>query len=403
MPQKLRNSLGSILPRTVTRGGRTVTVFEARRRYTGHGGKKNEKSKRCLTRKEASMMLHRFQREIEMELVAPEVREVTFFEAVEHFREHYVKPAVIVGGRQLEGYRMDLRVINRELDEFREFFGDPPLRQIDYEALHRYYVVVCTTPTPRGTVRTVSTVNNKLKFLRRIFSIAFQKRWVDINPFHSGKALIVPSAANVRQRLITHAEEMAVLAECRGRYYAHLQPLIICAADTAMRSGEIFALRWKDVDLFNRLITLSGENTKTMMPGLIGITSRLYQAFVDLQQRSAFTKPGDQIFPYRSVKKAFSTVCRRAGVEDIQLRDFRTAAATRMQEAGTPEALVRKITRHSVASDKNILRKHYTVLDAAGARKIAENLQQYNLQEFAKVNIGVNSSPEQLTLVSVNR
>jgi integrase len=44
--------------------------------------------------------------------------------------------------------------------------------------------------------------------------------------------------------------------------HAHLYLIIVLAPDTAMRKGEIFALRGKQVDLDNLTITLDASQTK---------------------------------------------------------------------------------------------------------------------------------------------
>src|SRR5439155_8639989 len=67
-----------------------------------------------------------------------------------------------------------------------------------------------------------------------------------------------------RERILTRDEELRLLAACENRYQKHLRPILICALDTGMRRGEIFGLKWSDVDFEERILTIRPFNTKTM-------------------------------------------------------------------------------------------------------------------------------------------
>jgi integrase len=80
---------------------------------------------------------------------------------------------------------------------------------------------------------------------------------------------------NKRERILTREEEMKLLSACDTPQRAHLKGIVICALDTGMRQGEIFSLRWRDVDLENGLLTIQAFHTKTMKERQVAITTRL--------------------------------------------------------------------------------------------------------------------------------
>jgi integrase len=51
--------------------------------------------------------------------------------------------------------------------------------------------------------------------------------------------------------------------------------IVVCALDTRMRQGEIFKLRWSDIDFGAGLIRVRAFNTKTMREHEVGMTERL--------------------------------------------------------------------------------------------------------------------------------
>lgn len=87
-----------------------------------------------------------------------------------------------------------------------------------------------------------STVRNTLDPLRRVYARAIQRDRVAINPMAN---LDVPQAENGRDRFATREEAAALIAALR----AEDQALWATAFYTGLRSGELQALRWSDVDL----------------------------------------------------------------------------------------------------------------------------------------------------------
>lgn len=317
--------------------------------------------------------------------------------------------AVYVDGRKVSGYRQQLSNLRVAVDLALEFFGDRRLSEITFEDLRAYQVYMVQKGTRRGPP-SVSTLNNRLSILRRLFSFAIQSYWLDVSPFKRGRNLIDRAGENVRNRMLTFDEERRLLSACEGvrkvsytrrnrknSSYgdgtrpatmnlpvrrSHLKPLIIFALDTAMRAGEIFELEWGQVDLENRVIDLTGsyaKRTKTGREGLLPISDRVHEL---LTARFDGQDPADKVFEKFDYKRSFTSACRDAGIEDLQFRDLRSTGATRMVLAGNAESQVMKVTRHTRLST---FVQHYTNVDAGNARRIGESLSEYLESEQAKL------------------
>jgi integrase len=117
-----------------------------------------------------------------------------------------------------------------------------------------------------------------------------------------------------------------------------------------MRACEIFSLKWEDVDLTNRKISIKAMNTKTMKAREVPITSRLAAVFRELREKE-FPLPDKLIFGITdNIKKSWRSVCKRAGVVGLKIHDLRHTAATRLIQGGLPQAEVARILGHSSIS-----------------------------------------------------
>jgi hypothetical protein len=160
----------------------------------------------------------------------------------------------------------------------------------------------------------------------------------------------------------------------------HIQALIVAAIDTGMRSGEMLALRFADIDLERGLITLRGETTKSRKTRLVPIsTTRLRDVFAwlrrdvegnpkPLETRLFSNEVGE---PYRLFHRMWQSIVLKAhghtptwnprlnyqGLSDesqetfrrINLRwhDLRHEYASRLVEHGVPLAQVRDLLGHA--------------------------------------------------------
>src|SRR4051812_15813915 len=114
MPRKKtgRNSFGSITKVAVVIAGRKVTRYDAKKRYTLHDGTRAQKFRRCRSDADAQTALLNFASEISHELAnADRPQRHTFDDLCDYFVREHLKAAVLVGNRQMSGYRQGVSVL----------------------------------------------------------------------------------------------------------------------------------------------------------------------------------------------------------------------------------------------------------------------------------------------------
>jgi integrase len=194
--------------------------------------------------------------------------------------------------------------------------------------------------------RSEADVNRDLQLLRNVLNFALRQGWMTKNPFSLGEPLISQAVEVRRERVLSRAEEEKLLLACTGPR-AHLKPILICALDTAMRRGEIFQLRWKDVDLAGGEITVRATITKSGKERSVPISSRLRWELTQLQAAAPPDIEGRVFGIINSIKKGFSVACELAGVEGFRFHDARHTAITRWIEQGMPPMQVMAISGHT--------------------------------------------------------
>ncbi|MDQ3798172.1 MAG: tyrosine-type recombinase/integrase [Acidobacteriota bacterium] len=107
-----------------------------------------------------------------------------------------------------------------------------------------------------------------------MLNFAIENDWLIKNPFKKKKGIISKDSENERDRILTFEEEFRLLSVCTDKR-AHLKPILICGLDTGMRRGEMFKMRWRDVDFQTGEIYIPQTNTKTDEARKVGMTSRL--------------------------------------------------------------------------------------------------------------------------------
>ena len=277
----------------------------------------------------------------------------------------YVNNRKVAGLRSASGVRGYVRV-------FRNHFGRQKLKDITYEHLRAFRNERLCSSTHQSKQRSLATVNRELAYLRRLFNIAERNGWVAKNPFKKGDALIHTSDEIKRERILTPAEEQNLLRYCVGRR-THLRPLIVAAIDTGCRQGELFKLRWADVDFSTGVITIRAFNTKTMRERSVSITNRLRTELERLINRD--TLLDDLVFGIKAdVRGAFGRTCKEAGLVGLRFHDLRHTHATRLDQLGFSLAKIGGQLGHTVV--QTTLR--YVNRDMTAVQQVGIELDKFN-------------------------
>ena len=353
----------------------------ARLQYQGENGKYQVKYKPISDKRTAKRVVDEMRRELEThgEETLHSDR-VTFSELAEEYKKVRLVEATYSNGVKVAGLR-SLKTPQTQVKVLVEHFGHRTLRSLKPTDIERYKQKRLNETTKRGSLRKVASVNRELSLLRTMLNFAIQNGWLIQNPFGKVTGIISISAEVERDRVLSFDEEQRLFAVCRDKR-SHLKAILICALDTAMRRGEIFKMRWRDVDFVKGEIFIPQTNAKTEDSRIIGITPRLRDELERLWEDCPKDKDLLVFGITSTIKTAFKSACKEADIKDFRFHDCRHTATTRMIASGSPHTEVMKITGHTQL--KTFLR--YLNITSETASNVASRLNNYLAERQSPIN-----------------
>lgn len=320
---------------------------------------------------------------------------MTFNKLVDICEKTFYKPAEIVEGRKVTGIRSYKNAVQYQIQRLRSYFGNSPINEITTESLTAYKLWRLKNDSEKlDRPVKIATVNRELAAMRKMMRFAYGKGWLLRDIFFNAKA-IETSAEIERTRLLTKNEEIRLLHACQGERQVtykrkwkgkeqevtatisvdnpHLKAMIILALDSGMRRGEIFKLRWQDIDFENSLIRIVGTHTKTERERIAPLSQRAKDELDRIKEFSSSENP----FPFTDIKRSFATAKRLAKIDDLHFHDLRRTAITRWIQQGTSLAFAGKFAGHS---QLQTTMKHYTSTDTAMAKEVVERMNDFHSQ-----------------------
>ena len=181
-----------------------------------------------------------------------------------------------------------------------------------------------------------ATIHRRLSVLSHVYEIA-AREWGMAGLTNPVRMIKKPTVRNERNRRVTDPELEAICTASESR---ELASIILLAVETAMRRGEICAMRWEHVDLGARTVHL--PKTKNGYARDVPLSTRAGQLLKALPRRI-----DGRVFSMRpdSVTQAFERAVERAGVADVRLHDLRHEATSRLAERLQAHELA-KVTGH---------------------------------------------------------
>lgn len=164
-------------------------------------------------------------------------------------------------------------------------------------------------------------------------------------------SLVEPFAVQAQDRYLPPEEDfwrVYQLAQGQDRV------LLLTMLHTAARRGEVYRLRWSDVDLANGRLRLTTRKRKggSMQADWIPMTERLQAALAAHRGKAT----GPWVFsqsvgrhagkPYTENRDFPQALCREAGVQEFGCHGIRHLAASILARHGTPMQVIQQILRH---------------------------------------------------------
>jgi len=265
-------------------------------------------------------------------------------------------------GRKLELASSSHTKERQLLVKLREFFQASSLNRISAEQVLGYR----DWRSSQGVGPAI--INMEIGVLRRILKRA--KRWHviadEITPLKEPRSIGRALTSDQKLKLL---ETAAQKPEWETAYWA-----AVLALNTTMRGCELKGLRWADVDLFERVVTI-GKSKTAAGERVIPLTPEAYGIFVQLRRRAElFSTVDDSHFvfgrfrvtggfddnklvethfggydPTQAVgswKKAWRNLTKKAGLPGLRFHDLRHHAITELAESGISDQTIMAIAGH---------------------------------------------------------
>lgn len=296
---------------------------ESGKRYREAVGTSRRKAERALRQREAEVVANKY---------GYSKRDVPLFEEfADYWLENYSKVQNAPSTYQDNKERLTTHLIpffeRRKLDR---------IRPVDIDE----YIASKSGELKPGTI------NRTLSILSKMYNDGIRWGVVQHNPMRDVRKL------NERQdgfSYLSDKEAGRLLRELKAEVY----PIVATALYTGMRAGEIYGLKWKNVDLEREIITVESSRdgpTKSRKVRHIPINRGLERVLRDQEKRneSEYVFPGENgEMHYRDMRKGLATACKKAGLKRIRFHDLRhTFASIFIQKSGNILSL-QKLLGHS--------------------------------------------------------
>jgi integrase len=186
---------------------------------------------------------------------------------------------------------------------------------------------------------TRATANRYFARLHAIFNFAINEGYIAKNPCQG----IRKFREFCRKRSLSAKEIRLLLDTCAASTSPYLLDAVSIALNAGMRLREILSLNSKQIDLENRIITLFGVKTKSGYDREVPLNDET----VAVLERRIKNSPSGQLFNIGSVKTAFNTAVKRAGIKKVRFHDLRRTFATHLRDAGVDITIICEILGHS--------------------------------------------------------
>jgi integrase len=271
---------------------------------------------------------------------------LTVDQLVEHYKVTELADANSKTARTKEVYRYQLdKVISPKWGAYR-------LSDVRPIAVERWLNDMQAAPGTKSKTKGVMNV---------LFQHAMRYEWAASNPIRLVRQGAMPQQDEIA---LEPVEVSAILSELRDPFRA----LILLASVTGLRRGELFGLKWEDLDFVGGEIRIvrsvvdqvEGPPKTLASRRPIPMSSELAFALANWRKQTGYSKPGDWVFaspqalgqkpywPDAVLKRHVLPAAERAGIaKRIGWHTFRRTVATLLLSSGASVKTTQELMRHA--------------------------------------------------------
>ncbi len=222
-----------------------------------------------------------------------------------------------------------------------------------------------------------STVNRRVTTLKAVLNKAVEWDVIPINPLSKIKPLKIDKKSRVRFLSKEEEQTLRVALETReadirkGRlsgnawrevrgyktlpsldsvFADYLKPMVLLTLNTGLRRGEVFNLKWTDIDFRQKQLTVEGTTAKSGQTRHIPLNKEAFKLLENWKLQSdglfVFSSPvtGNK---FDNVKRSWEALRERAGLPDFWFHDLRHTFASKLVMAGQDLYVIKELLGHS--------------------------------------------------------
>jgi integrase len=247
-------------------------------------------------------------------------------------------------------------------------FGDLQLRLVSREVIQNLLLLKLKQALSWKTVKHIRTVFGTILGTAEVWG------YIEGNPVPKTR---LPRRGPRPERKVLTPEQLRALLEALPEPSCSLVWLLVL---TGLRIGELLALRWRDIDLENRVLrvreavyeghfddpkTPASRRVVPLSPKATEILAKLKPGAPDAEGLVFHTSTGTPHCPRNLANRQLAPSCKAVGLERIGWRSLRHENATLLDFVGTPRGTVTAIFGHSSPE----MTKNYVHALPAGARE----------------------------------
>ena len=130
----------------------------------------------------------------------------------------------------------------------------------------------------------------------------------------------------------------------------NLKPMVLLAMNTGLRRGELFSLKWPDIDIGRAMLTIHGYQAKSEHTRHIPLNA---EALETLKEWKKGRTDSPYVFPSKDgkrlghIRRSWGGLVKDAKLKDFRFHDLRHDFASRLVMAEVPLNTVRELLGHS--------------------------------------------------------
>ncbi len=256
----------------------------------------------------------------------------TMKDLVEKYFEVHAKP-----NKKFESYVEDKRKIDQVISSR---FCNMKLEEITTLDLQILQRDLKETPYKANRIRAL---------LSKMFNLAIQWKWIGVNPING-----VPKYQEQKRMRWLNEEELQKLWTTLENYHNQsVSNVIRLLILTGSRRNEVLQASWDQFDLERGVWSKPSHMTKQNKMEHLPLSTQVIQLLKAMkkEQLSPYLFPGKVSGkPLQSIKKAWETIRKTAGLPDVRLHDLRHTHASHLVSSGLSLSIVGKLLGHTQAA-----------------------------------------------------